>query len=419
MALSPHLFFLFLAAFCSLAAAQSPSPEKTPVPAQGIDFSTVYDGELVSNVAGGAQRGTVLHGSLQEQVSLDFAKLFGWRETTGSLYGMLLHGARPESLSSAAQGVSSISGPAGLRLDEAWVQRNFNKDRLSLLGGLYDLNGEFYRLNSAGVFINPSFGVGPEFSQSGPESVPAFPNTSLAARAQYKATPRLVLRGAVLDAHPLRAGTTNAITVGGRGALLVSEAAWLERPEEVLRRSGRLRTGRFAELAPYEDKYALGLWHYTATFQDLSAVDANGEPVLHRGSSGAYVLVDRLLVRPPTGGGPKASAFLQLGFGDERVNRFGSYVGTGLRVRGFSRARPKDEIGLALASARNGSHYMEQQAQLGSASLRTETVFELTYIPWISDQLSLQPDVQYIVHPNTDPALENALNLLLRVEITF
>lgn len=62
---------------------------------------------------------------------------------------------------------------------------------------------------------------------------------------------------------------------------------------------------------------------------------------------------------------------------------------------------------------------MEQQAELGNPSLRTETVFELTYIPWISDQLSLQPDVQYIVHPNTDPALENALNLLLRLEITF
>lgn len=412
--------FLFLLVACSpFAAAQSPSPEKTPVPEHGIDFSTVYDGELVSDVAGGAQRGSIFHGSLQEQVSLDFAKLFGWRETTASLYGMLLHGARPGSLSSAAQGVSSISGPSGLRLDEAWVQRNFNRNRLSLLGGLYDLNGEFYRVSSAGVFINPSFGVGPEFSQSGPESVPAFPSTSLAARVEYKATPRLVLRGAALDARPVRAGTTNAVTVGGMGALLVSEAAWLERPEQALRRRGRLRTGRFAELPPYQDKYALGLWHYTATFRDLSAVAANGEPVLHRGSSGAYVLVDRLLVRPPAGGGPKASAFLQLGFGDERVNRFGSYVGTGLRVRGFSRARPKDEIGLALASARNGSHYMEQQVQLGSPRLRTETVFELTYVPWISDQLSLQPDVQYIVHPNTDPALKNALNLLLRMEITF
>jgi porin len=44
----------------------------------------------------------------------------------------------------------------------------FSRERLSLLGGRYDLNGEFYRLHSAALFLNSSFGMGPEFSQSGP-----------------------------------------------------------------------------------------------------------------------------------------------------------------------------------------------------------------------------------------------------------
>jgi porin len=396
-----------------VAAAQSPDPTKTPVPVKGMEASMIYDGELVSNVAGGVQRGSIFHGSLQAQAAFDLAELFGWRETTASLYGMLLHGAQPETLSGAAQGVSSISGKSGLHLDEAWVQRNFNHDRFSILAGLYDLNSEFYRVRSASLLINPSFGVGPEFAQSGPASVPAFPNTSLGVRAQYKFAPSVVGRAAVLDAQPFSGGTTNAATVGGTGALVVAEVAYLERPEERRYRAGRLRTGRFAELAPYQDKYALGLWHYTATFQDLST------PEVHHGSSGAYVLVDRLLTRTQREDAVKASGFLQLGLGDERVNRFGSYVGAGVHLGAFSKARAKDEIAFAIASARNGAHYEAGQAQLGTPATHAETIFEMTYMAQISDAIALQPDVQYIVHPNTDPALKNALNLLLRFEVTF
>jgi porin len=401
-----------LTSFAPGASPQSPDPEKTPPPEHGIDYSVLYDGETVSDVSGGARRGSVYHGSLQGQVSFDLDNYFGWRDTTASIYAILLHGERPENLSGAAQGVSSFSGPSGLHLDEAWLQRNFDGGRLSLLGGRYDVNSEFYRVRSASALINPSFGIGPEFAQSGPASAPAFPNTSAAVRVQYKATSSLVLRGALLNARPFGGGTPNATTVGGSGALIVSEADYLERPEELKRRIGRLRTGRFAELAPYENKLAVGLWHYTATFEDLSAVDAAGNPQLHHGSSGAYVLVDRSLTK-------KTAAFLQLGIGDARIDRFGSYVGLGVHVAGFSRARPDDEIALGLASARNGGHYMDQQFALGNPVTRTENIWELTYVAKLSDAIALQPDVQYIVHPNTDASLRNALNLLLRLEITF
>jgi porin len=391
-----------LAVASTVAAGQSPDPSKTPAPEHGVDYSALYDGEFASNLTGGEHRGSVFHGSLQGQASFDLANLLGWRDTTASLYGMLLHGERPEFLAGAAQGVSSISGPSGLRLDEAWLQRNFSGGRLSVLGGLYDLNSEFYRVRSAAVLLNPSFGIGPEFAQSGPASVPAFPNTSIAGRVEYKATPQLLARVALLKARPFRGGTENAATVGGSGHLVVSEIDYLERPEERRRRAGRLRTGRFAELAPYQHKLALGVWHYTATFEDLSTRE------LHRGSSGAYALLDRSLTRA-------VAAFAQLGVGDARVNRFGSYAGAGLHIAAGSR----DEFALGIASARNGSHYMGEQLALGAPATRTENIYELTYQHQLLDSVSLQPDVQYIIHPNTDPSLKNALSVLLRVELTF
>ncbi len=409
---------LVLAWLCASARAQSPDPTKTGRPMQGVNASATYDGETVSDLSGGAKRGSIYHGSLQLQAAFDFERLFGWADTTGFLYGMGLHGGQPDDFTGGAQGVSSITGPRGARLDEAWLQHNFLGNRLSLLGGRYDLNGEFYRLHSAALFLNSSFGMGPEFSQSGPAGPSVFPSTALAARVQYKATPELVLRAAVLNGTPYNRAGENATTRNGNGVLIVSEAAYLERPGNAEPRNRRLRTGRFSELTPYDDKYAIGLWRYTASFEDLNATAPSGEPVQHRGSSGGYVLVDRLLTRSSTPSGPRIAAFLQLGAGDARVNRFGSYAGAGLVALGLFPG-PQNEVGIAIASARNGSRYREQQEQLGTPAQRSETAVELSYLAQISKSVAVQPDLQYIVHPNTDPAIRNALAFLLRFEVSF
>ena len=291
---------LVLARLCAPACAQSPDPTKAGRPMQGVNASATYDGETVSDLSGGAKRGSTYHGSLQLQAAFDLERLLGWADTTGFLYGMGLHGGQPDDFTGGAQGVSSITGPRGARLDEAWLQHNFLGNRLSLLGGRYDLNGEFYRLHSAALFLNSSFGMGPELSQSGPAGPSVFPSTALAARVQYKATPELVLRAALLNGTPYNRAGENATTRNGNGVLIVSEAAYLERPGNAEPRNRRLRTGRFSELTPYDDKYAIGLWRYTASFEDLNATAPSGEPVQHRGSSGGYLLVDRLLTRSPS-----------------------------------------------------------------------------------------------------------------------
>jgi porin len=409
---------LVLACLLTPARAQSPDPTRTGRPTQGVNASATYDGEIVADMSGGAKRSSTYHGSLQLQAAFDFERLFGWADTTGFLYGMWLHGGQPDDFVGGAQGVSSITGPRGARLDEAWLQRNLLGNRISLLGGRYDLNSEFYRLHSVALFLNSSFGIGPELSQSGASGPSVFPSTAFAARVQYKATPELVLRAAVLNGTPYDRAGENATTRNGNGALVVSEVAYLDRPGNAVPRNRRLRTGRFSELAPYDDKYAIGLWHYNATFNDLSAPDSIGEPIPHRGSSGGYLLVDRLLKRSSAPNDPRIAAFLQFGAGDARVNRFGSYVGTGVVASGLFPG-PSNEVGIAVASARNGSQYLQQQDQLSVPAQRSETAIELTYLAQVSKSVAVQPSLQYIVHPNTDQSIKNALAFLLRFEVSF
>jgi len=48
-----------------------------------------------------------------------------------------------------------------------------------------------------------------------------------------------------------------------------------------------------------------------------------------------------------------------------------------------------------------------------------ETSIELTYRAPITGWLTLQPDIQYIINPGLDPALDNALVISLRFELGF
>jgi porin len=44
---------------------------------------------------------------------------------------------------------------------------------------------------------------------------------------------------------------------------------------------------------------------------------------------------------------------------------------------------------------------------------------ELAYRSPITSWLNIQPDLQYVFNPNTDPRVANALVCLIRIEIAF
>ena len=182
--------------------------------------------------------------------------------------GLWIHGGQPSALLGDPQGVSNLSAPPKITLYEAWIQYNVDGNKFSALIGRYDLNTEFYRLLSAGLFLNSSFGIGSEFSGSGAGGPSIFPNTSLGLRLAFKPTTNVVVRGTILDGAPVdRADGAVGAFRGSDGLLLVSEVAVLNRKATSDRMETlRFRIGRASGLPPYDDKVAAGAWYYTATF---------------------------------------------------------------------------------------------------------------------------------------------------------
>ena len=359
----------------------------------GATVTIMYGGDVFAELAGGLPQRTYV-GNLNLELLLDGERLFHRPGLSFFVECLSIHGGQPSLLLGDAQGISNISAPSKLVLYEVWFEYNLFANHFSVLAGLYDLNSQFYVLQSAGLFLNGSFGVGPEFSGSGVAGPSIFPSTSPGVRLTFKPKSNIEIRGAVFDGVPVdRPDDSISTFTSGDGVLLVSEAVFLNREASISRKHKvRFRIGRAAGSPSYDHKVAIGGWHYTATFPDLSAIDANGNPVAHRGSSGVYAIADATLFRSKTTTERRLSGFVEGGLGDGRVNRFGSYFGAGLVGYGPLKMRPDDELGLAVAVAHNGPAYQRQQIEAGGGTFTTETAIELTYLAQVTSWLAVQPD---------------------------
>jgi porin len=405
-------------AFCaSRARAQTTAPHADSSSTPLVATSLSYTGEVVGDASGGVRRRVTYLGAAAAQFTISMRRLVAWQGLQLFVFVLGTHGGAPSELTGDVQGVSNLEAPSRLGLEELWLQQNMLANRVSVLAGRYDLNSEFYRLQSASLFVNSSFGIGPELAQSGRGGPSIFPRTSVGARLALKPSPNIVWRAALLDGVPVdRAQHETRIFARGDGALLVTELAVLQRPDSgTMSRNPRFLIGRGLSRT-YTGKIAIGAWYYTARFPDLVDTTASGSMVGHRGSGGAYAVADRTLWSASGGGAASLSAFVQLGLGDARLEQVGSYLGGGLTFLAPIASRAHDELGLAIASARIGSHYERLQLESGVRA-RSETTLELTYLVQVREWLAIQPDLQYVIDPGNAPRARDAVAPGLRIAI--
>lgn len=186
--------------------------------------TAVYTGESMSNVDGGIRRATRYMDNLD--LTASYATQWFGEDAELFVYGLYNNAATfSDNVVGDLQTVSNIDNAQNFRLYEAWYAQHFAGGRGSLKIGLIDLNAEFDAIETGGLFLNSSHGIGPDFSQSGENGPSIFPVTSLAMRVDYALSERWRLRAGVFDAvpgdpdHPAR----NAISLND-GALWVAEA---------------------------------------------------------------------------------------------------------------------------------------------------------------------------------------------------
>lgn len=372
-----------------------------------VETGLAYTGEVVAVPAGGLDQGVRYLDNVDVTATIRSGSLVGWSGLTVHAYGLGNQGGAPSALVGDAQVTSDIEAPMSWRVYEAWLQQTLGT-RASVLVGLYDLNTEFDVNRTGSLFLNSAHGIGTAFGLSGRNGPSIFPVTSLTVRLRVRVARRGYVQAAVLDGvpgDPSDPGST-VVRFSNDGVLAASEAG------VYLGGTAPSRAAMVDRTAGVDTpvKLAVGGWAYTTPFRPWPQVNRPGVvPGAGRGSAGAYFLAEGHLLREPGTDGQGLSGFGRVGWANDRFNRFSQYLGAGLVYTGLVSGREADQMGLAVATAVNGEAYEVAQRRAGRPVTDAEVNVEVTYAAAVRPWLTVIGDLQYVVNPDTNPSLSNAL----------
>jgi len=373
---------------------------------RGVEFGLLATNDAIAVVDGGLDQANFFPGLVEPSVGLDLERLLGWQDTLMFVRGFGMYGRDPNEAAGALDSPSNIGNAVQtFRFYEAWIERRFLDDSLNLRAGLYATDSEFDAKGASAVFINSGFGTGVDLSQTGVNGPCIYPTGCLGARLRYAPTPAHYVQVAIVDAvagDPDDPYGTHVEIGNGEGVFVLGEAGYERSAPE----------SRFL-------RAALGCWYYSSEFDDLLQVDADGNPKRSRARPGLYGFVEGELMRETPGGAQRLSGFLRGGIADPDVNAVEFFVAGGLTYTGPLPGRDRDVAGFGVLVPINGDEFVRAGQRAGTPVDRAEVALEWTYWMPVTAGFSLQFDVQYIVDPGTDPAVDNAVVLGLRTRIVL
>ncbi len=423
----------------------------------GISFDAIYTGEIVSNLQGGIRHGSSYLDVVDLIVAVNFDRALPWQGTSFNLDIFGTHGSDPCDCVGDFQGISNIAARNTWKVYEAWMQENFLNDKFSILCGIYDVNSEFDVLQSAGLFVNSSFGMGAEFAQSGKKGPSTFPSTSLGLRMKTQWSEHFCFQAAILDGVPDEPedGWRATYRINkDDGALItleiifitdkerVKSLPWFSKRKQIHRQKrgfGKHRRlfhksndskvrGQKSSIQQRKyrrlqgkipqntySKFAIGGWYYTSDFANFDS----GDPLLYQGSWGIYGLWEKSAFFDKENALTGLSYFFRVGISNKNVNQVDKYIGGGIVHSGIFPQLHNYQMGVAIAAAHTSDKFKRTVLKNGQQLDNWEVAIELSYRAEINDWCSFQPDLQYIINPGFNPALNNAITFGFRTEICF
>jgi len=412
---------------------------RTALKDKGIDITLNYIGEIYDVLSGGIDRRASYEGRLEFSVDTDLQKLVGWTGATTHFTIYQIH----NSGHTVAENVGSIADPSNIdavpttRLFTAWFEQSFGEP-LSVRIGQLAADDEFIIAPTAGGLINGTFGWAGILAANMTSGGPAYPLATPGVRAKISALENLTVLAAVFSGDPAgrdcndvpqecnKHGTTFSFA---GGSLWMGEAQYA------------INQGKDAK--GLAGVYKFGAWYATTDFADQHfGLDAGGAvvsladpavagPLNHTGNWGIYGVADQMVWR---GKDSSVNFFLRAGTSPSDRNLLSFYIDGGVGIKGPFAGRADDVLtfGIAYAKISSDAAGLDQDMAILTPPypIRAyEMVFELSYQAQLAPWWTLQPDLQYIVHPGgnvpdpNDPTgtstIANAFVVGLRSTIKF
>lgn len=394
-----------------------------PLQKYGVKFAATYIGEVLGNTSGGLRQGTVYEGRLNLAVDLDLQKLAGWNQTTFHANVFQIHG---KGLShDYLQNFFVVSGIEALpttRLYEAYFEKKWGNNQVSLKAGQLAADSEFFNSKYTDVFTNASMGWPAITSLDLLSGGPSPPLSAVGARVLVNMDDNWSALAGVFDGNQAGPGSNDPQERNRYGLnFRISDPPLLLGQ---LQYSWNNKKGN-PNLA---GSFKLGAWQNFGTYNDLRYA-ANGvslaspvatQPARLHGDSGLWAIFEQQLYRVPKSDDRGIGMFTRVSGSPSPASLIDLYADAGLEFIGISDARPDDKFGLAIGYAHVGGRAQALDndfAVLNPSWPRRsfEGLLTAVYQYQLRDGWTVQPNFQYIVRPGagaSDPLGANPGRLL-------
>lgn len=377
---------LVMLLFISTLQVYSQATEKKKL--SGWQLNATYKGDLGRNFFGGIRTGSTYLGLADLFLNCNTERAGLWKGGEFLIHGANSHGGEPSAnLVGDFQFVSNIEAGDHTFLYELWYKQSISN--FTVIVGLQDMNVVFANSDVASLFLNSSFGIHSVIADN--LLAPIFPLTSPGITLSWDTREKLKLKMAFYKGSPINF-ENNTYNLNWNlnnlhGILWVAESQYLW--TDHTGKSNNLKLGSF----------------FHQHNENSEVVNSETGNILNY-DYGLYLVGDHQIIS--SGENEKGlSVFYQLGV-SPRNDNFG-YIGAGFSYTGLLSRSGSDVLGLAMA-----------RGMLTNERGRDETTFELTYKTQLTDQIYLQPDLQYVIHPGgTDALLNNAMVGMLRFGLEF
>jgi porin len=379
---------------------------------RGVTYSLVYINDVLANVRGGERRGAIDQGKFEGILRVDLEKLAGLQGLSFFANAFQIHntGRMRRDYVGGINTIANIEAVPSTRLSELWLEQKFLNGAASLRIGQLAADAEFFFSDASTMFLQSDW---PTIAASNlPSGGPAYPLSTPGVRLKLDPRDDVTFQLAVFNGDPAGPGAGDEQIRNRYGLnFRVRDPAFIIGEAQFRRNHGKDDTGLATSLK-------LGGWAHLGEFNDqrlandgslLANPAGSGVPLTHRGNSGVYAVIDQQLYRPKGGDSQSGiSVFGRASVSPSDRNLIDAYVDGGIVFAGLIPSRPNDRFGASVIYARYSDSVRafdrDTVAFTGvPGPIRDyETNLELSYVAQVIRGWYVQPNVQFIWHPNGD-----------------
>ncbi len=377
---------------------------RTTLEDKGLSFAGSYTLDWTSVVDGGINQRASTRQIFDVNATLDLDAAFDWTGAKAFVDFYIFDGRGGFRDVGDYAGVSTIDGGKNLvQVGELWLEQALFDGVLRLKAGKIDAAKEFDFLNVVGGFLNLG-------AVQDPPSYPGlatYPNPATGVVAFVYPTDWLYAGAGWFDG-----ATADGFRTGGAGpATFFSDSksdAWFFIGEVGVTWDAGKEGESFRDGGLGAGRLAVGAWQHTADFATFAGGTEDGQ-------TGFFAVAEQQLVR--RGGGDDDAkkglfAFARLGFADESTNPAAFSLAGGLSLAGTFVTRADDGAGVLVS-------FVDMSDDAGAGFDDDELAFELYYKVGVTPFFTVTPDVQYIMSPGGNSTVDDAIQVGVRVGVSF